>query len=176
MLHAVEQGFKARRPGCLKTLFIFADELQGIIGLVKASLEYGEPFGVHGALAQIAHAQIVLIDDASRVVSLNTGQDIEQRTLARTITGDKPYTLPLGHTKRYAREEHQVAKRLGESVDLQIRNQHEAASSIRARISSMTSFISISASSSPCLPKSSIGRATQVSPYMSTGASTLPLM
>ena len=176
MLHAVEQRFEARRARCLKTLLIFANELQGIIGLVKASLEHGEPFGIHGALAQIAHAQVVLIDDASRIMSLDTGQDIEQGTLTRTITGDEPNSLPLGYTKRYAREEHQVTKRFGESVDLQIWDQHEAASSIRARISSMTSFISTSASSSPCLPKSSIGRATHVSPYMSTGASTLPLM
>ena len=52
------------------------------------------------------------------VVSLYACQHIEQRTLACTVAGNEAYALSLGHAKGDTLEEHQVAKRLCQAIDL----------------------------------------------------------
>ena len=51
---------------------------------------------------------------------LDACEDIEQGALASSVAGDEPHALPLGHTKGDAREEHEVAERLGQPIDLQV--------------------------------------------------------
>ena len=99
MLHTVEQGIQVRGTGGVQALFIFADELKRVIGLMEASLQYGKPCRIGGALAQVAHPQVVLIDDGAAIVTLDTCQHIEQGALAGTVAGYEAHALSLGHTK-----------------------------------------------------------------------------
>ena len=118
MLHTVEQLIQSGIARRLQALLIFADELQRIVGLVKASLQHGESSRIYRALTKVAYAQVILIYNGATVVPLYACQHIEQRTLASAIAGNEAYALSLSHAKGDALEEHQVAKRLCQAIDL----------------------------------------------------------
>ena len=110
MLHTIKQGIEAWGSGRLKTLLILADELQGFIGLVETGLKHGEPGRIIGTLTEVSYAQVVLVDDATLIVTFDTSQHIEQSTLTCSVACNEPHALPLSYTKRDARKEDQVAK------------------------------------------------------------------
>ena len=73
-----------------------------------------------GHLRQVAHTQVVAIDDGAAVGGVLAGQDVEQGTLSGAILGDEPNFLALGHAEGDATDDDIGTKRLGQVLDLQI--------------------------------------------------------
>lgn len=94
--------------------------LLGIALVVEAGVEDGVRRIEMRRLLQIAHTDVVAIDDLSRVVALVAVEDGEQGRFARAVARHKPHLLSLRHRETHVVEKHLLSKTLREMLDVQI--------------------------------------------------------
>ena len=85
-----------------------------------AHISHRSSLGELRILTQILDPEVVAIDHATLIITLIASEDAKQRSLSRTILCDETHTVSLADAERDLLEQHKIAKRLGETIDLQI--------------------------------------------------------
>ena len=76
----------------------------------------------HRRLLQHSHPQVTTEDDFARVIPLLAREHRQQRRFARTILGYQSHLLPFGNRETDILKKHQRAKRLRQSLHIQVWN------------------------------------------------------
>ena len=105
-------------------LLIFADQLRHAIAMMETGLQHSKPSRINGVLLQKAHTQVATKSEGSFVPTLFPGEDVEQGRFTTAILRNQTDTIPLGQAKGDTIKQHQVAKRLGQILDLKYRLSH----------------------------------------------------
>ena len=94
------------------------DELGDGACLPKAGFQHGESGRIEGRLLEVTHTHITAVGDFPFIVSLLTGEDIQQGCLSTSVLGYKSDTLTFGKAKRYITEKYKVAERFRQVLNL----------------------------------------------------------
>ena len=111
-VHACGQVGDERGVGAQEGLLVLADDACGFGAAVEHLLDDGVGVVEHGALAQITHADAVVVDHAAAFGRLVAGQDVEQGGFARAVARNQRRLLPLIDAECQIIEEFDVAPML----------------------------------------------------------------
>ncbi len=92
-------------------------ETRDVLGRRERLGEHRSAAHLDGLLLEVAHDRVFREGDAALVVVLPTGDDLEQRGLARAVRAHERDAIARAHTQTGPREEHARAEGLGDVVD-----------------------------------------------------------
>ena len=118
MIHAREQLVHPGIARCLHAPLILTDKVYRFVSVIETGLQHGQPFGINRSLLQISPLQVTAEHDASFVISLLSGKDIQEGGFSASVFRYQSDTLALGYAKSNFFKKYQIAERLGESVYL----------------------------------------------------------
>ena len=100
--------------------FVGRDRAQGRRVAREAGVEHGLARRKLRVLLQIGDFQVASPRNAPCLVVFFSGEDVQQRRLARSVFRDQPDALALADGERKVLEKHPFSERLGEPLGLQI--------------------------------------------------------
>ena len=118
LLHLRDERIESRIAGCLYTFLVFLYEFGNSITVLEASLYHGQPFGISRSLFEISNREVVPIYNRAAVLSLLAHKNAQKSGFTGSVLGYQTNTLSLGKTEGQILEQHLIAERLCQVLNL----------------------------------------------------------